>query len=471
MKRHPRYAAALLAGILLLALGIPLVRSLLAGQRSVSESVATPLTLDGVHSLLVLAPHCDDETLGAGGLIRAAVRNGIEVDVVIATNGDGYLFATLEEFHKLYPSAVDYIRMGEVRQQESLEALTLLGVPPEDVQFLSYPDRGTPALWSKNWSTSDPYKSPYIEAAQSPYPRTYDPTAVYSGEDYLADLLSILSSRRPDMVVYPHPEDVHPDHWGLSVFTRLALAEAHHRDASFHPAQLTYLVHRPDYPIVRGLRPEARLDPPPALGAIYPEWLEWSLSPDDVKAKEEAVFAYKSQLPLLRSLMESFVRSNEIFMSGSSVDLPTVIAGDSMSPSTWLASSGTPVAPVQLDPTGDVLLRRSFPGTDLSAVYAARTRSGDLWMCAQLQGTAAQEIPYSLHLKAVSESGVHVFEAHNEPKHGEPAVILTGARYCSQTTLMALGDPWAIFLEAAVESPDPYLPFDQTAWQLVYVGR
>jgi len=38
--------------------------------------------------LLVLAPHPDDEVLGAAGMIEAAVRRGADVRVVVATDGE-----------------------------------------------------------------------------------------------------------------------------------------------------------------------------------------------------------------------------------------------------------------------------------------------------------------------------------------------------------------------------------------------
>ena len=38
--------------------------------------------------LLVLAPHPDDEVLGAAGMIDAAVRRGAAVRVVVATDGE-----------------------------------------------------------------------------------------------------------------------------------------------------------------------------------------------------------------------------------------------------------------------------------------------------------------------------------------------------------------------------------------------
>src|SRR5437764_4809009 len=48
---------------------------------------------DARSRILVLAPHCDDETLGAGGYMAMAARLGARVRVVMLTNGDGFPLA------------------------------------------------------------------------------------------------------------------------------------------------------------------------------------------------------------------------------------------------------------------------------------------------------------------------------------------------------------------------------------------
>jgi LmbE family N-acetylglucosaminyl deacetylase/SAM-dependent methyltransferase len=50
---------------------------------------AAPLDLGGVASVLVVAPHPDDETLGAGGLIATAADRGLPVHVVLVSRGEG----------------------------------------------------------------------------------------------------------------------------------------------------------------------------------------------------------------------------------------------------------------------------------------------------------------------------------------------------------------------------------------------
>lgn len=457
--------------LILVLVGLAALAALVVASpgTGVQASDLTPLSLNGVERILILAPHCDDETLSSAGLILAAQRRGIEVRVVIATNGDGYLFATMEDFRKLYPQPQDFIHMGKLRQQESLAALNLLGVDSENVYFLSYPDRGSPSLWNDNWSAQTPYRSPYSQDTKSPYPLTYNPGANYSGEDYLADVTTIIDDYRPDLIVYPHPEDVHPDHWGLNNFTRLAVTEVEHADSTYAPIQLTYLVHRPDFPTIRGLKPDAGLVPPPLLYEIYPEWLRWDLTPADVVRKGQAVKLYKSQLPLLRGLMESFVRTNELIAPVTSADMSIAVVSDPLIPSTWQDAGGETVAPIILDPVGDGTIHESIPATDLTAVYAAQTPTGDLWICAELHENAVEDISYSLRFKALTETGIRSYIAHTNPKSGQATATRSGIYVCAQSNLTDLGDPWAIFLGAEVESPDANVPFDKTAWQMINI--
>jgi LmbE family N-acetylglucosaminyl deacetylase len=454
----------LLAGVVFLS------RLVFVPAGEVSPASLVSLSLPGVHRLLVLAPHCDDETIGPGGLILSAGRSGIQVRVVIATNGDGSRSTEIGDFHKINPKPRDYISMGNIRQQESLAALKVLGVPAGQVTFLSYPDRGTPALWNDHWSPQDPYLSPFSRDSRSPYPLTYDPQAVYAGADYLGDLTSILRSYRPDLIVYPSPEDVHPDHWGLSLFTRLAITLLTHSDPTYRPVQLTYLVHRHDYPTVLGYKPKDGLVPPPALYAVSKEWYVWNLSPQDVAVKNTAVLKYRSQLPTLGRLLESFVRANELFAPVAGADLPAVVHGNPLNPATWTGASGRPIPPVQVDPSHDVFVRSAVPAADLVAIYAARDAQDDLWMCSGLNEKASEDILYTLHLKALTADGILDYGAQREnPKAGWHTAVLSGKYVCDRVSLAELGSPYAIFIGASAEGPANLL-LDQTAWQMVVIG-
>jgi N-acetyl-1-D-myo-inositol-2-amino-2-deoxy-alpha-D-glucopyranoside deacetylase len=461
--------SVILPGIFLLIV-VLLARQLALPDPVVAIADLTPFPLEGYQRLLILAPHCDDETLGSAGLILAAQRAGIQVRVVIATNGDGFLFATMQDFQKIYPSHADFIRFGELRQQESLAALKILNVTEDQVTFLSYPDRGTPALWNDNWLTSKPYTSPYNGETKSPYAITYDPNSVYAGFDYLKDVTSILETFQPDLIVYPNSQDVHPDHWGLNVFTRLALAQIRNNTPTYNPTELTYLVHRPDFPEIRGLKPQVGLTPPAVLYALAPAWYRLDLTADDTALKDLAVQTYRSQLPLLHTLMESFVRTNEIFAPVTSAHLATIEQGDPLNPSTWFDGSSQLVAPVQRDPIADYATRSILPAGDLTAVFSVQDIKGNLMVCAETSEPTIPQIIYLLRLKALTENDIRSIQARsgqNQP--GWFRVNQSGVYACLTVSLASLGNPWAIFVGASTESGGRIE--DETGWQLIYLDR
>jgi len=456
--------------LMVLVLVIFIFRALYPKPSTLTLSDLTPLSLNGYQRLLILAPHCDDETLGSAGLIQAALRAGLQVRVVIATNGDGYYFATMQDFRKIYPHSQDFIRMGELRQKESLAALGILGVKPSQVVFLSYPDRGTPSLWNDHWSKDSPFRSPYSGDSKSPYKLTYDPQAVYAGEDYLADVTSILKDYRPDLIVFPHPDDVHPDHWGLNIFTRLAVTLLKHADSTFIPTEMTYLVHRPDFPVVRGYKPQELLVPPPALYQIYPDWVRWDLSPQDVDTKDQAVQQYRSQLPLLRNLMESFVRSNELFALVTDAVMPVLDKGDALDPSTWLDKKGLGIPMVQADPVFDFISRDAIPAADLVGVYVARDDQGNLFICSQTREETIPELLYTIRLKALTGKDIKSFKAETRAaKPGWQVARRSGVYVCASIPLVDLGDPWAVFVGANVIGGGRIM--DESAWQMVYLNN
>ena len=462
-------------GKLILVLGLLLVVMVLAWQLTLPDPGIPvidlkPLSLNGYHRMIIFAPHCDDETLGTAGLILAAQRAGIQVRVVIATNGDGFMFATIRDFRKIYPRPTDYIHLGELRQQESLAAMAILGVKPDQVDFLSYPDRGSPALWDNHWMADNPYRSPYNGDTRSPYALTYNPRSVYAGVDYLADVSSILNTFRPDLIVYPHPDDVHPDHWGLNAFVRLAITLINHTDPTFRPAEYTYLVHRPDYPEVKGLKPQAGLTPPIALYALSPDWFRWDLTTADVTLKGQAVQKYLTQLPLLRGLMVSFVRANELFAPVRDANLVTLVQSESLNPSTWVDANGQPIKPVQLDPVADYTTRSIIPAGDLTAVYATRDLYGNLLVCSQVRDSTIPEVTYFLRVKALTDNGIVAYQARTgEAQTGWVALHRSGVNACATISLANLVNPWAIFIGATTESGGRIE--DETGWQMVTIGK
>ena len=80
---------------------------------------------------IIVAPHSDDEVIGAAGLIRSLVRRGVRVRVVIVSDG-----AASHPGSWAWPRA----RLIAARRQESRRALRRLGVTASAITFLGLPD-------------------------------------------------------------------------------------------------------------------------------------------------------------------------------------------------------------------------------------------------------------------------------------------------------------------------------------------
>ena len=351
-----------------------------------------------IYRLLVVAPHSDDETISSGGLIREVLARGGQVRVVMVTNGDGSFTGTMVEFRKLYPNMRDYLQSGFLRQQESLNALESLGVPPEDVIFLSYPDRGILPMWEKFWDDSNPYRSPFTKQTQSPYARTYNPQAVYSGLSLFSDLRSILEDFQPDTVVAPHPGDAHPDHWVSGAFAAMAVAV---QERQTRPRLLLYLVHRGAYPLPWGYLPFAPLLPPLQLVNSTCTWGKVTLPDEFVEQKGNAVERYKSQLPLLGRFLRSFIRQNELFCELDPSPVARLVQDQDVTPvpSLWQSVDGSEVISLVEDSARDTVSQGVEPGGDFVALYAARHGS-ELWISAEMRGKPSSLLSYSCLARA-----------------------------------------------------------------------
>jgi hypothetical protein len=97
---------------------IDLAIGVLDSQFFDTDLIPQPLPVDDLRSILVLAPHQDDETIGAGGTLLLAKKAGVELHVLFVTDGRS-------------KGAVSYAATPEevvqVRNREAAEVCSLLG--------------------------------------------------------------------------------------------------------------------------------------------------------------------------------------------------------------------------------------------------------------------------------------------------------------------------------------------------------
>ena len=208
--------------------------------------------------VLVLAPHPDYEVIACGGVIQRALAAGIPVRVVFLTYGDNneWAFAVYRKHPVLEPAAVR--KMGLIRHDEAIATDRILGLSPDHLFFLGYPDFGTLHIWEEHWGNQPSFQSMLTQVAQVPYFNAFRVDAAYKGDEILNDLKSIISEFRPTKVFLSHPADRHPDHPALYLFTRVALW-----DLQLQPEieLFPYLVHYKRWPVPRDYEPAAALTP------------------------------------------------------------------------------------------------------------------------------------------------------------------------------------------------------------------
>ena len=125
--------------------------------------------LPGFRSVLVVAPHPDDESVGAGGTIRLLADAGASVTVLFATSGEATIGAPDE------PEEV-----SSRRRSEAMAACRLLGATP---RFLDHPDGGLSA----------------------------------ATESLAREMGAAVGELRPEAVFLPWFADGHPDHEACTV--------------------------------------------------------------------------------------------------------------------------------------------------------------------------------------------------------------------------------------------------------------
>ena len=212
---------------------------------------------------MVLAVHPDDESLSAGGLIQHVLMRGAEVRVIFLTDGDNNPWPQRYIERRWHIDATDRARWGKRRENEANAALSRLGVRRDGISFWHYPDQGITAL------------------------------LLGGGAELIEKLSSEINQWRPTVIVAPSRYDLHPDHSALAVLLQFALS----RDSldeipPFH--LLEYLVH--------------------SRGEEQPgEFLEISLSPEQVDRKRKAILSHETQMALSRGRFLAFAQPTEVF--------------------------------------------------------------------------------------------------------------------------------------------------------------
>lgn len=258
-------------------------------------------------SVLIAAPHPDDDILACGGLIQEAAKRGTAVYILYMTAGDGSANA-LKKSLRLPRSAASYIRLGFRRYQEAVEAAALLGVPRHRLFFLCFPD-GVMARILKPGSADRPVRSPRTGLTRAEYPFAYSPRTPYTCGSAIRLIRQIVRLVQPGTVIVSHAADTHPDHRATRKLVLTAL-----RDSRRPTDVYSALVHYPSWPSLTGaFAPPAKLRSPRLRRLV--------LSPAAAANKKAGFRLHKSQYRINRYMLK-LLRSAEFFWK-ETIDIPS----------------------------------------------------------------------------------------------------------------------------------------------------
>lgn len=317
----PRAAksAALFAAAAMVALG-----AVASGQapQAPPPAPALDLTISRSTRLLVVSPHPDDGTLGAGGLMRRVIARGGTVHVVWLTSGDGFPEGVKTSDHIARPTPDDYRSYGGLREIEARAAVASLGVDRRELSFLGFPDEGMCELASTSLSAhAAAFASPYTRRISPPITEQVIHGVTYRGTDVRRELERLLRTFRPTVVALPHPHDAHPDHCATHIFVHEAL-DAAAPPGGLAPRVLHYLIHYRQWPLSDDAGTGSALEPPAGFPPSDGRVVNLALRPEEAALKKNALLLFHSQLAVIGEFVLAFSRSNELFIEGEPMAMP-----------------------------------------------------------------------------------------------------------------------------------------------------
>ncbi len=205
--------------------------------------------------VLILAPHPDDEVIGAGGLIQRSA----DVRVVFVTAGENNPWPQRVMQRKWLITAADRAAWGALRRREAAASMKILGAPEDRSIFLDFPDHRLTDL-------------------------------ARQGDARLSDTLrGIIRDFQPSLLVSTSAQDFHADHRAVAWFAHHAVRGC----GDNAPEIVTYVVH--------------------GEGAPHRLHLSLQLTERERERKRRAIECHASQLMLSRQRFLSYALPHEDF--------------------------------------------------------------------------------------------------------------------------------------------------------------
>ncbi len=278
-----------------------------------SNVQAEPLTLTPQDRLLVIAPHPDDETLGLGGVMQQAIAQGAQIKVVYLTSGELNEIASI--FYQKRPLLIrsDFVKNGDIRKKEAVDAMSFLGLSAQNLVFLGYPDGGTLNIWLKHWGYVKPFRSFFTRINKVPYKGQFSYGQYYKGDEIVRDFERLLLDFAPTQVFVTAPFDLNADHQAAYLYLNVALMNLEEQLQPYPKVNL-YVVHAHQWPQPKKYVPDEKMAIPTHIDWTSDvEWQSVELASEQVHKKKDTILKYRSQIAYKKNFLLAFARKSEIF--------------------------------------------------------------------------------------------------------------------------------------------------------------
>jgi LmbE family N-acetylglucosaminyl deacetylase len=146
---------------------------------------------------LFASPHDDDIVIGAGLTLQLGLALGAKVHAMIATDG-----------RMGYCRLAQRLTIAKVRMEEAKKSFEALGLPPDNLRFLGYPDCNLNTYRGRCLSTDG------------------SPTEIEGAGGLQNAITYVLRQVRPTRVFIPTITDLHPDHRIINEELQISLFHA-----------------------------------------------------------------------------------------------------------------------------------------------------------------------------------------------------------------------------------------------------
>jgi LmbE family N-acetylglucosaminyl deacetylase len=282
----------------------------------------TPASAQG-KTVLVVAPHPDDDLLYAAGVVARAHAAGDTVKVVYMTNGD---FGGGQS-------------AGLSREAAAVAGQAILGTTESDLLFLGYPDGGLLDLLENYASSTSIYTNAFGQSVtygahglgSTDYHNfKFGSHASYNAANVVADLQAILATYRPDDIYTTSELDSHPDHQATYWFVKDALLAQEAADSTYHATLHKTIVHwLDDTSWPAPVDPQANVVEPPGLPQTGFDWnnreslvVPAAMQTTDLTANPK--YLAIQQHSVGDPFLDSFVHKDEVFWTDPLTALPSV---------------------------------------------------------------------------------------------------------------------------------------------------